>query len=84
MDSSSQLNQITSKEPHPYQNMQRTWRLLFVPATYATAIGIIGFAAGRIQPATTTAFISLAAVAAVVAITAWWGWRSRPVLGVQD
>jgi hypothetical protein len=67
-----------------YQNMQRTWRLLFVPATYATAIGIIGFAAGRIQPATTTAFISLAAVAAVVAITAWWGWRSRPVLGVQD
>jgi len=67
-----------------YQNMQRTWRLLFVPATYAAAIGIIGFAAGRIQPSGTTALISFAVAVAVVAITAWWGWRSRPVLGVQD
>jgi hypothetical protein len=64
--------------------MQRTWRLLFVPATYAAAIGIIGFAAGRIQPSGTTALISFAVAVAVVAITAWWGWRSRPVLGVQD
>lgn len=67
-----------------YQNMQRTWRLLFVPATYAAAIGIIGFAAGRIQPSGTTALISFAVAVAVIAITAWWGWRSRPVLGVQD
>ncbi|HLK73181.1 MAG TPA: hypothetical protein VKU77_05990 [Streptosporangiaceae bacterium] len=66
-----------------YQNMQRTWRLLFVPATYAAAIGIVGFAAGRIEPSGKTALIfGLAAV--IVAVTAWWGWRSRPILGVQD
>lgn len=67
-----------------YQNMQRTWRLLFVPATYAAAIGIVGFALGRIEPSTTTALIIFAAATGVVAITAWWGWRSRPILGVQD
>jgi phosphohistidine phosphatase SixA len=67
-----------------YQNMQRTWRLLFVPATYAAAIGIVGFAAGRIEPSTITALIILAAVVAVLAISGWWGWRSRPILGVQD
>lgn len=67
-----------------YQNMQRTWRLLFVPATYAAAIGIVGFAAGRIEPSTITARIIFAAAVAVLAITGWWGWRSRPILGVQD
>jgi phosphohistidine phosphatase SixA len=67
-----------------YQNMQRTWRLLFVPATYAAAVGIVGFALGRIEPSTITALIIFAAAASVVAITAWWGWRSRPILGVQD
>jgi len=67
-----------------YQNMQRTWRLLFVPATYAAAIGIVGFAAGRIEPSTITARIIFATAVAVLAITGWWGWRSRPILGVQD
>jgi phosphohistidine phosphatase SixA len=67
-----------------YQNMQRTWRLLFVPATYATAIGIVGFAAGRIEPSPVTALAIFAASAAVITITAWWGWRSRPILGVRD
>jgi hypothetical protein len=67
-----------------YQNMQRTWRLLFVPATYAAAIGIIGFAAARIEPSAKTAAFFFVPAAAVVAITAWWGWRSRPILGVQD
>ena len=67
-----------------YQNMQRTWRLLFLPATYAAAIGIVGFAAARIEPSTGTAVLSFATIAAIVAITALWGWRSRPILGVQD
>jgi len=67
-----------------YQNMQRTWRLLFVPATYATAIGIVGFAAGRIEPSPTTALVLFVPAAAVITITAWWGWRSRPILGARD
>ncbi len=67
-----------------YQNMQRTWRLLFVPATYAAAIGIVGFALGRIEPSTITALIIFAAAVAVLAISGWWGWRSRPILGVED
>jgi len=67
-----------------YQNMQRTWRLLFVPATYATAIGIVGFAAGRIEPSPAIASVIFVAAAAVITITAWWGWRSRPILGVRD
>jgi hypothetical protein len=64
--------------------MQRTWRLLFVPATYAAAIGIVGFALGRIEPSTITALIIFAAAVAVLAISGWWGWRSRPILGVED
>ena len=67
-----------------YQNMQRTWRLLFVPATYATAIGIVSFAVGRIEPSPATALVIFVASAAVITITAWWGWRSRPILGVRD
>jgi phosphohistidine phosphatase SixA len=67
-----------------YQNMQRIWRLLFVPATYAAAVGIVGFAAARIEPSATTALIIFSAAAVVVTLTAWWGWRSRPILGVQD
>jgi hypothetical protein len=67
-----------------YQNMQRTWRLLFVPATYAAAIGIIGFAAARIEPSAKTAVFFFAPATALVALTALWGWRSRPILGVQD
>ena len=67
-----------------YQNMQRTWRLLFVPATYAAAIGIIGFAAARIEPSAKTAIFFFAPATALVALTALWGWRSRPILGAQD
>jgi hypothetical protein len=68
-----------------YQNMQRTWRLLFVPATYSAAIGIAGFGIARVEPSTATALVTLLASAVVVvAIAAWWGWRSRPILGVQD
>jgi phosphohistidine phosphatase SixA len=67
-----------------YQNMQRTWRLLFVPATYAAAIGIVGFALGRIEPSTITAIIIFAAAVTILAISGWWGWRSRPILGVED
>jgi hypothetical protein len=67
-----------------YQNMQRTWRLLFVPATYAAATGIIGFAAARIEPSAKTAVFFFAPATALVALTALWGWRSRPILGVQD
>ena len=34
-----------------YQNMQRTWRLLFVvPATYATGVGIVARRRLRIEP----------------------------------
>jgi len=67
-----------------YQNMQRTWRLLFVPATYAAAIGITGFAAARIEPSAKTAVFFFAPATALVALTALWGWRSRPILGAQD
>jgi hypothetical protein len=67
-----------------YQNMQRTWRLLFVPATYATAIGIVGFTAARIEPSPSTALIIFAVAVPVTTIIAWWGWRSRPILGVRD
>ncbi|BCJ48261.1 hypothetical protein GCM10010168_26210 [Actinoplanes ianthinogenes] len=67
-----------------YQNMQRTWRGLFVPATYASAVGLAGFAAARTEPASRAAWIGFAAAGLALAVTAWWGWRSRPVLGVQD
>ena len=66
-----------------YQNMQRTWRLLFVPATYATGVGIVAFAAARIEPEGDGVWI-LVAVVLLAALGGLWGWLMRPVLGVQD
>lgn len=67
-----------------YQNMQRTWRLLFVPATYLTGVGVAAFAAARIEPSSGWAAVMVGLVAVLVAASGVWAWVSRPVLGVQD
>lgn len=67
-----------------YQNMQRTWRRLFIPATYLAGVGVATFAVARIEPGGATAVALVVVGIAAIAVAAWWGWQSRPILGVQD
>lgn len=66
-----------------YQNMQRIWRRLFVPATVSLGVGLGSFAFARIQPDGELMGVMIAALL-VIAIAGWYGWKSQPVLGVQD
>jgi hypothetical protein len=67
-----------------YQNMQRAWRRLFVPATYLAGVGIASFAVARLEPRGAIAVALVGLGITTIGVGAWWGWRSRPILGVQD
>lgn len=66
-----------------YQNMQRTWRLLFVPASWAAGIGVGTFVVARTEPSDLSWLPVLSGLALAV-LTVCWGWLSRPTLGVED
>jgi phosphohistidine phosphatase SixA len=66
-----------------YQNMQRTWRLLFVPACWAAGLGVGSFVVARTEPSDVSMLAVISGLALAL-LAAFWGWWSRPTLGVED
>lgn len=66
-----------------YQNMQRTWRRLFVPATWSTGLGVVCFVIAQLEPPPER-FWAVALAVVLLAATICWGWLWRPSLGVKD